>query len=439
MTESSLPLLLIVARAPDAMGDLGGISLLERVRRIARQLGYRQTLILSNSLDSIRDHLAASSWHGADVSLKFHAWTGAQLTTGDVLDCLDFEKAAPELQVMLLLADFYYDARLVRALAQSRPDSVLIDSDPPANTAQLWERCEGHSFGRGPSAALLSREWLLAKARDRALIPELASDAVAGRLSYVDAAKQPAYIPSMRRSVRPLVFPAPTPEHRPLAEHLVRDATQKGVLDLPALVHSPIEKWIVSHLCRTPITPNQITLGTGFLGLTVTLLYASGHLGVGLILALLVGILDGVDGKLARLKVQTTKIGKGEHALDYCIEMSWWAALAYHFQSSSQIRYAFVAWGIFFAADVLERLAKWSVERRLGRSLDDVSRFDRLVRYVAGRRNIYTWLFACCLLIGVPAAGFVLLCSWGVASAVIHIFRALQIRYSADNVTAAIP
>ena len=153
-------------------------------------------------------------------------------------------------------------------------------------------------------------------------------------------------------------------------------------------------------------------------------------------LALAVGVLDGVDGKLARLKVQTTKIGKGEHALDYCIEMSWWAALAYHFQLSGEVPYAYLMWAIFFVFDVLDRLAKWSVERRLGRTLDDVSQFDRLVRYVSGRRNIYTWLFAFCLLVGAPAKGFVLLCAWGVTSTAIHIFRALRIRFSANAVVA---
>jgi phosphatidylglycerophosphate synthase len=428
VTESSLPPLIIIAPFPGALVELGGISLLERLRRIALQFGYREAIILSNSVESIAPHIANPSWHGADVSLKLHESADVQVTIGNILDCLNAETRA-----LLLFADFYYDARLVRALAGSQVDSVLVDSDPPSSSKPFLEDFDVHSFGRGPAGALLSHKWLSEKPRDRVLIPELVSEAVAGRLALVDAAQQPAYIPSMRRSVRPLVFPAPAPDHRPLAERLLRDATQKGVLDLPALVHSPIEKWIVSHLCRTSITPNQITLGTGVLGLTVTLLYASGHLGLGATLALAVGVLDGVDGKLARLKVQTTKIGKGEHALDYCIEMSWWAALAYHFQFSGQIPYAYLAWGIFFVSDVVDRLAKWSVERRLGRTLDDVSWFDRFVRYVAGRRNIYTWLFTFCLLLGTPANGFVLLCAWGVTSAAIHIFRALQIRYSAGG------
>ena len=64
------------------------------------------------------------------------------------------------------------------------------------------------------------------------------------------------------------------------------------------------------------------------------ILFASGHLWWGRVLALLVGVLDGVDGKLARTKFETTESGKSEHSLDYLIELSWWTALAYHFHES---------------------------------------------------------------------------------------------------------
>ena len=160
----------------------------------------------------------------------------------------------------------------------------------------------------------------------------------------------------------------------------------------------------------------------------MTLLYAFGYLWAGVLLALVFGVWDGLDGKLARLKEQTTKLGKREHVLDYLIEMSWWTALAHRFQVSGQVRHAYVFLLAFLGADFLERVARWSAALRLGRKLDDASRFDRLMRYVAGRRNIYTWLFAFCLLIGMPARGFVLLCCWGIASSAVHIFRAIQVR-----------
>ena len=110
---------------------------------------------------------------------------------------------------------------------------------------------------------MVSGEWLPTKNRATALRQELESDIVAGRIGTVDTAKQQAYVPGYAQKHPTPLFSAPLPECRPLTERLLRDTTQKGVLDFPALVHAPIEKRLVSHLCRTTITPNQITLGTG--------------------------------------------------------------------------------------------------------------------------------------------------------------------------------
>jgi hypothetical protein len=432
MTEPYRPPLLIVADSPEALTDLCGISLLERMRRVAMQLGFRGAMVLSNSVKAVATHVANESWRRADVSLTFRDHRGAKVTVGDILDCLAALKVASDGRILIVFADFYCDERLLRSLARAQTNSALIDSDPPSIIAPLLENSDGHSSGL-LCAALLSSEWLSRKNRDGTLVEEITSDLVAGRMASVDAARQQSYVQSMRRSVRPVFFPAPSLERRPLAERLLRDATQKGVLDFPALLHAPIEKWLVSHLCRTSLTPNQITLGTGVLGLGVTLLYAGGYLWAGVLLALVIGVLDGIDGKLARLKAQTTKLGKKEHDLDYLIETSWWAALAYHFHATGQIRYAYVIFAAFFVFDRLERAARQAVQRRIGRNVDDFAPFDRLVRIVAGRRNIYTWLFAFFLVIGAPATGFIWLCCWGVASAVIHILRALQIGFAGHD------
>ena len=431
--KDPLPALLILADSPDALTDLCGISLLERLRRVVRKLGFSEAMILSNSVEIMARHAVQSSWHRGEVALKFHERKTEEITIGDVLDCIGATTLPPDGRVLIVSAGFYYDERLLRVLAEAQSESALIDSDPPSVIAVAFGK-----FRRPFCRPTFLRDFALEpmvfgeKSR-RAARQEVTLDTMTGQIASVDAAQEPTYVESMRRNLRPVFFPAPSPERRLLAERFLREATQSGVLDFPALVHAPIEKWIVSHVCRTSITPNQITLGTGILGLSVTLLYAFGHLSVGALLALLVGILDGVDGKLARLKVQTTRMGKGEHLLDYFVEMSWWAALAYHFHATGQVRYAYVIWLIFFACDSLERLAKWSVKRRVGRSIDDVSGFDRFVRYVAGRRNIYTWLFTFCLLTGTPATGFILLCLWGMATAAVHIFRALQIRYTFQN------
>ena len=138
----------------------------------------------------------------------------------------------------------------------------------------------------------------------------LGSAAAAGRIRVLDAAREPTYVADLRKHVRPVFFAAPMPACRRAAEGFIQDAAQNGALDFPALVHAPIETWLVSKIWRTAITPNQITFVTMLIGLAVTALYASGHLWQGTALALLVGVLDGVDGKLARTKIETTELGK---------------------------------------------------------------------------------------------------------------------------------
>jgi phosphatidylglycerophosphate synthase len=417
--KDPLPALLILADSPDALTDLCGISLLERLRRIARKLGFGEAMILSNSVEIIARHSGQSSWHRGEIALKFHERKTAEVTIGNVLDCIGATTLPPDGRVLIVSAGFYYDERLLRVLAEAQSESALIDSDPPWLAKSFWEDSDIHGFGQLSSALLLSREWLIGKDRSVSLRQEVASEAVSGRIASVDAAQQPGYVRSMRRNIRPVFFPAPSADNRALAERLLQDATQKHVLDFPAIVHAPIEDWLVLRLCRTSITPNQIT---------VTLLYASGHLWAGVSLALLFGVWDGLDGKLARLKEQTTRLGRREHVIDYFIEMSWWTALAHHFQVAGQVRRAYVFLLVFVGADAVERLARRLAALRLGRKLDDASRFDRMMRYIAGRRNIYTWLFAFSLLIGMPAAGFVLLCCWGIVSSAIHLFRTIQIR-----------
>ena len=67
------------------------------------------------------------------------------------------------------------------------------------------------------------------------------------------------------------------------------------------------------YLCHWPITPNQVTLGAGVLGLFGCFLIAGGsQIGIvlGFLLAQLQSILDGCDGELARVRFQQTAIGE---------------------------------------------------------------------------------------------------------------------------------
>src|SRR5438477_9952252 len=133
----------------------------------------------------------------------------------------------------------------------------------------------------------------------------------------------------MRRRVRPVGVPAPPEQNRRAAERIILDAAQRGTLDLPAYFHAPIETGIISLLCKTRITPNQITIGGFVIGCSATAAFALGRVGLGILAALIFGIVAGLDGKQSRVKIETTELGKWEHHLDDLLEYSWWTAIAF--------------------------------------------------------------------------------------------------------------
>jgi hypothetical protein len=255
---------------------------------------------------------------------------------------------------------------------------------------------------------------------------QLSSDAATGRINVCDAAREPTYVPSLRKDVRPVFFPAPAPELVPLAEKFPRDVAQNGVLDFPGFLDSPIEDWIVARLCRTAIRPNHVTVVTMLIGLVVTALFATGQLWWGVVLAYAIEVLDGVDGKLARTKVETTAAGEWEHLTDYFIELSWWTALAFYFHGAG-LSSAFWLLALYLGADLLDRLAKRAVKKKVGRNLDDVSNFDRFVRCIGARRNINIWILIAALALGDAIHGFILICWWMAGTAFAHVVRAAQV------------
>ena len=201
------------------------------------------------------------------------------------------------------------------------------------------------------------------------------------------------------------------------------DSIQKGPPDIPAWFHAPIETFLVSRLCKTPITPNQLTLFCNVVAWTVTILLVTGHLAWGLGLALIVGVLDGLDGKLARLKLETSKAGKLEHLFDALFENSWWLALAWHLSVSGKLPDAFSYLGLLIGAEVLNALARASIVRYYGKSISELGTFDRIFRLVGGRRNIYVWILALGLIFGTPAGAFKLIAWWEAVTAAVQLAR----------------
>jgi len=410
---------IILADSPGALVEVCGISLLERNLRTLQRLGVTKVVVLSATPDVIGSHLAGRSRHRATVEVDLRARTIGPAILSQARDTLPNDAR----QFVVIRGDCLFDSRLLQLLDDQNTAATLVDSAPPSSLEMLVSTACSSKRGRICGAALLSRDWLQScrDPFDRALEEGIN----AGEIDAVDIAGRDWHHVAMRRQLRPLWFPAPVPEQQKHAEKLLIQAAQKGCLDFPAIVHGPIENFLISHLCRTSITPNQLTLITNIVAWAATFCFASGHLGWGAILALAVGILDGLDGKQARVKIQTSKIGKLEHAFDAFFEHSWWIAIAYYLQTSGRLSGALVYLLLLMGGEGLAALVKLGVIRSCGRTLEDLGDFNRLVRLIGGRRNVYIWIFALGLVLGKPVEAYEVMAIWAVVTALVQLPIAL--------------
>lgn len=109
-----------------------------------------------------------------------------------------------------------------------------------------------------------------------------------------------------------LVVDEPT---RVRAEDAIFAELLRGDLGLVARwLNKPVSFRITRRvLCHLPVTPNQVTLGAGLIGLLGCAFIATGHYAAvvfGYFLAHVQSVLDGCDGELARVRFQQSPIGE---------------------------------------------------------------------------------------------------------------------------------
>ncbi|RMH59598.1 MAG: CDP-alcohol phosphatidyltransferase family protein [Candidatus Hydrogenedentota bacterium] len=225
------------------------------------------------------------------------------------------------------------------------------------------------------------------------------------------------YDPSVRKTRRPILHAIRSREDIEEAERLLLSSVQKEVLDLPGRYFDPIfEDRLVRLIAPTAITPNMVTVTTTTVGFGIAAAFRRGFLRAGALATLAISTLDGVDGKLARLRIETSRLGEGEHFLDFLYENSWYIALGKRL-GMPRTATAMVA------SDILDNLAYLTIQKTAGKMIDELSEGDRFFRLIAGRRNIYSWIFVVGFWFGrkrtiLRAAAF-----WAAFTAAVHWIR----------------
>jgi len=302
--------------------------------------------------------------------------------------------------VLFVRGDCLVDPRLFTALLTS--------------TAPHWLPLPQATAATLPAAARLSHAQLITWAT--AGLEQWLQGSPILKLETVDD-----YSSAHRGPVPFYVLAVTTPEEVEVATHTLIRAAQKRALDLPALLLDPVfEDRLVFWLCNTRITPNQVTVFTGILGAGIALLFLHGWLRLGILLAYAVEVLDGVDGKLARVKLQTSRLGELEHVLDFFMEHAWYLTITIFFvASTNEWQWYWVGGGVM-VSDVLDNLLYYVGHVFLGQQLDELGTFERGFRLIAGRRNIYAWMFLFGFWAGLPTQVFVAALVWAIVTVGVH-------------------
>ncbi len=395
--------------APIALTQACGVSLLERHLRTLKACGIADVEVLTKDEDAAA--LVRSTDHDRrDMTIRIGALSHKHLDAVGT-------NADP---VLVVFAHYVVEQTLVREVLQAAGECVLVDSQPPT------EACPGDNTVPGTKFAGIA---VVAGSRLRALYS--ADDAAPTSVETfadvrrIDVSTLPSFDRDMRRDRRRLWMRVARSDDFSVAESRLIEGAQKGSLDWPAQVlHAPIENWAVSRLCGTSITPNQVTLLTNTVAWGVTALILAGHAFSALLLAAVVGILDGIDGKLARVKLMTSRVGQLEHVFDMMFEYSWWFALAWVLSQGDTSAPVFLAGLVLVACNFIDTAlagAFWFFKgRERGRRLDNYTPFDLVVRKVSGRRNIYVWIILLTALVGSVEHGLWAAVIWGLITILVR-------------------
>lgn len=131
---------------------------------------------------------------------------------------------------------------------------------------------------------------------------------------------------------------------------------------------------------RTPLVgknPNIISIIASIIGLVAAYYYMIGRSAVGGLILLLSGILDTLDGTVARLGERDSKFGATlDSTLDRYVEMFVFMGIIYHFKDSPMFYWAFLAlMGSLMVSYVRARAQSLGIHKLVGL----VQRFERFM------------------------------------------------------------
>ncbi len=381
-------------RLPAGLLPLAGWTVVERQARLAMRVGAGCVVICADRATAeLAAALARLRRDGIRVETARNVAEVGDLIQGDG-------------DVLMFGEGLVCDERIVRRMAEAPAPSLMVRND---DGDERYERIDANA--RWAGLALLPGAVVREVSRrfgDWDLQSTLLRTAVQSNAARAPWDAVPLYVPDRRRDV-PLILDVPRSraEADRCGAALLTQA-QKGCLDWPArYLHPPVENAMVRMLLPTPITPNMVTVFTAVVGAASVIGFATGWLWAALLLMLFLGPLDGVDGKLARTRLQFSRWGDLEHVVDKIVEYGAFIALGGYLSKVHGHYGPWVLAAMTICFALAEAVQGEFFNRYTGRQLDDAGKWQRRVRLVAGRRNTFFWLLVPFALLDQWQTGFI--------------------------------
>ncbi len=433
---------------PKSLIRLLGRSLIERAILTAKEAGISEFIIvIGYHGDKIKKRLGDGRRYGVKIEyVENREWkkeNGVSVLKAKELLNENF---------ILMMSDHVFDSRILKGLINtSSRNSVVLAVDrrePLYEDTKVLEK-DGKIVDIGKdikNSNCIDTGIFLCTPRIFSYIEEIvkegktvlseciASAAKNNDAEIFDITGIQSYVSGMRKDIRPWWMDIDTEEDLKKAGEIIIENSSKGASDFLAhYVHRPIENRLVGYISNFSITPNQLTIIVNVLAYTVTVLFFLGYLLPASVLTFVVGVLDGIDGKLARVKLHSTRIGSLEHSFDLLFEFSWFIALSlFLFRSTGSalplILCMFIILFVAFYRHVYDLFRK-----SMGKSLDDSGDFERMFRRVAGRRNLYNISIFAGVISGYPLYSLVFILFHAVVTAIVYSAIAMRHMYAADR------
>ena len=307
-------------------------------------------------------------------------------------------------RLVIVHAGWIYDEAVIRALS-GRPGVVLVDDAGRPVAAHVT----GAKAASG-AASLLAGE----------SIPGLET------VTAVDLAG--AYNHALRKREPPILEHL-TPQNVRQVEARLFKGSYKGVTDLVTKYVWPTPARIVTRWCALAgITPNQVTMAGLVLVLVAMYLFWTGHFGWGLVAGWVMTFLDTVDGKLARVTLNSSAFGNVfDHGIDLIHPPFWWWAWIVGVQAGPHPMpdVALVMW-IVLGGYWLQRGLEGVFMHTFKMHVHAWRPFDSFFRLITARRNPNLLLLTGACLFGRPDVGMLLVAGWTAISLAVHAVQILQ-------------